>query len=100
LTYYIARLDNHACARRRLPDRSRRDGSSPVTSGRSGPNINPVTGLSTDYLNHFTEAIMLLELLPAVPDCVADFLAWEPKDYREHFRSLPFQQPGHGHRRL
>jgi hypothetical protein len=37
--------------------------ASPVTSGRTGPNINPVTGLSTDYLNHFTEAIMLLELL-------------------------------------
>jgi hypothetical protein len=59
--------------------------SSPVTSGRSGPNINPVTGLSTDYLNHFTEAIMLLELLPADPGCAADFLAWEPKNYREHF---------------
>ena len=42
--------------------------ASPVTSGRSGPNINPVTGLSTDYLNHFTEAIMLLELLPADPE--------------------------------
>ena len=59
--------------------------ASPVTSGRSGPNINPVTGLSTDYLNHFTEAIMLLELLPADPGCLADFLAWEPRDYREHF---------------
>ena len=59
--------------------------ASPVTSGRSGPNINPVTGLSTDYLNHFTEAIMLLELLPADPGCVADFLPWEPKDYSEHF---------------
>ena len=42
--------------------------ASPVTSGRTGPNINPVTGLSTDYLNHFTEAIMLLELLPADPE--------------------------------
>jgi hypothetical protein len=64
--------------------------ASPVTSGRGGPNINPATGLSTDYLNHFTEAIMLLELVPAVPDCVADFLAWEPKDYREHFAGSHF----------
>ena len=64
--------------------------ASPVTSGRSGPNINPVTGLSTDYLNHFTEAIMLLELLPADPDCVADFLEWEPKDYRAHFAGSHF----------
>jgi hypothetical protein len=55
------------------------------TSGPAIPNINPKTGLSTDYLNHFTEAIMLLEILPAVPDCLADLLAWEPKDYRAHF---------------
>jgi hypothetical protein len=58
---------------------------SPDTSGPGLPNINPITGLSTDYLNHFTEAIMLLEILPVMPDCLADFLAWEPKDYREHF---------------
>ena len=64
--------------------------ASPVTSGRGGPNINPVTGLSTDYLNHFTEAIMLLEILPAMPDCLDDFLAWEPKDYREHFAASRF----------
>jgi len=64
--------------------------ASPVTSGRSGPNINPVTGLSTDYHNHFTEAIMLRELLPADPDCVADFLEWEPKDYRAHFAGSHF----------
>ena len=49
------------------------------------PKINSNTGLSTDYLNHFTEAIMLLEILPSVPDCLDDLLAWEPKDYREHF---------------
>ena len=57
----------------------------PAPSGHGIPNINPSTGLSTDFLNHFTEAIMLLEILPDVPDCVADFLAWEPNDYREHF---------------
>jgi len=26
-------------------------------------NINPRTGLATDYLNHFNEAIMLLEMI-------------------------------------
>ena len=41
-------------------------------------NINPVTGLASDYLNHFNEAIMLLEMLAAMPDCVDDFLAWQP----------------------
>lgn len=48
-------------------------------------NINPATGLATDYLNHFNEAIMLLEMLPACPDCRADFLDWRAKSYREHF---------------
>ena len=39
-----------------------------LTGGEEAPrladaNINPVTGLATDYLNHFNEAIMLLEML-------------------------------------
>ena len=63
----------------------------PATSGRGISNINPRTGLSTDYLNHFTEAIMLLEILPDTPDCLADLLAWEPKDYRTHFAGSHFR---------
>jgi len=52
--------------------------------------INPVTGLATDYLNHFNEAIMLLEMLPACPDCRDDLRAWTPLSYREHFRQSGF----------
>ncbi|MBY0382764.1 MAG: hypothetical protein K2W78_12695 [Xanthobacteraceae bacterium] len=48
-------------------------------------NINPKTGLATDYLNHFNEAIMLLEMIPDMPECAEDFLSWQPKTYREHF---------------
>lgn len=48
-------------------------------------NINPRTGLATDYLNHFNEAIMLLEMIPDIPECVDDFLGWQPLSYREHF---------------
>jgi len=48
-------------------------------------NINPATGLASDYLNHFNEAIMLLELLSSCPDCRDDFLSWQPMSYREHF---------------
>ena len=48
-------------------------------------NINPATGLATDYLNHFIEAIMLLEMLPNCPECIGDFLDWRPLSYREHF---------------
>jgi hypothetical protein len=48
-------------------------------------NVNPRTGFATDYLNHFNEAIMLLELLADVPECLEDFFAWRPKTYDEHF---------------
>lgn len=48
-------------------------------------NINPATRLASDYLNHFNEAIMLLEMLSSCPDCREDFLGWRPMSYREHF---------------
>ena len=50
-------------------------------------NINPATGLATDYLNHFNEAIMMLELIPVMPDCIADLLGWRVMSYCEHFLS-------------
>src|SRR3954465_6650600 len=56
-----------------------------------GANINPRTGLATDYLNHFNEAIMLLEMIPDMPDCAADFLRWRPLSYREHFAASSFR---------
>ena len=56
-----------------------------------GTNINPVTLLATDYLNHFNEAIMLLEMLPMAPDCKEDFLDWRPMSYREHFEASHFK---------
>jgi hypothetical protein len=48
-------------------------------------NINAQTGLATDYLNHFNEAIMLLEMAGHGPDCLADIRRWQPMSYREHF---------------
>ena len=54
-------------------------------------NINPRTGLATDYLNHFNEAIMLLEMIPDMPECAEDFLAWHPRSYREHFMASHFR---------
>jgi hypothetical protein len=54
-------------------------------------NINPRTGLATDYLNHFNEAIMLLEMIPDMPDCAEDFLLWYPLSYREHFIASNFK---------
>lgn len=54
-------------------------------------NINPHTRLATDYLNHFNEAIMLLEMIPDMPECADDFLVWEPLSYPEHFRHSHFK---------
>jgi hypothetical protein len=54
-------------------------------------NINPRTGLATDYLNHFNEAIMLLEMIPDMPECAEDFLSWRPLSYCEHFMASNFK---------
>jgi hypothetical protein len=54
-------------------------------------NINPRTGLATDYLNHFNEAIMLLEMVPDMPECSEDFLGWQPLSYSEHFTASNFK---------
>jgi hypothetical protein len=54
-------------------------------------NINPRTGLATDYLNHFNEAIMLLEMIPDMPECAEDFLTWTPLSYAEHFWASNFK---------
>lgn len=75
-----------------MPPASATDRSAPAPAildpGRlAGTNINPVTLLATDYLNHFNEAIMLLELLPSAPECKEDFLGWRPMSYCEHFEA-------------
>jgi hypothetical protein len=66
-------------------------GAPPDAAMLADANINAATGLATDYLNHFNEAIMLLEMLPGCPDCRADLLAWQPKSYRAHFASSAFK---------
>lgn len=48
-------------------------------------NINPQTLLATDYLNHFNEIIMMVEMLPDIPDILEDAMEWHPKTYIEHF---------------
>lgn len=55
------------------------------TEEMTSANINPETGLATDYLNHFNELDMLLEMVPSMPDCVEDISAWQPRDYPTHF---------------
>lgn len=62
----------------------------PVTNGAGGPEINPITGLSTDYLNHFAEVIMVLEMSSEAPECLSDLRQWRPKTYLQHFAGSRF----------
>lgn len=48
--------------------------------------VHPHTGLATDYLNHYNEIVMLLELVEDMPECIEDALDWKPKSYEQHFR--------------
>jgi hypothetical protein len=73
----------------------------PLDTGRPAPavdparltaaNINPSTLLATDYLNHFNEATMMLEILPEFPDCIIDLMQWRPLTYAEHFEASSFK---------
>jgi hypothetical protein len=77
------------------PARSDRQTPIPQDEARAArlraANINPRTGLATDYLNHFNEAIMLLEMIPDMPECAEDFLGWQPLSYCEHFTASNFK---------
>jgi len=77
------------------PDRSTLPSRGPDAEAREAElkaaNINPQTGLATDYLNHFNEAIMLLEMIPDMPECSEDFLQWTPLSYAEHFTASNFK---------
>jgi len=63
----------------------------PDAPSSTDTSINPTTGLATDYLNRFNEAVMLLDMLSNCPEFREDFLAWEPMSYREHFRLSHFK---------
>jgi predicted Zn-dependent protease with MMP-like domain len=52
-----------------------------------GTNLDPVTLLATDYLNHFNEIVMLLEMVPDMPEILQDAQEWQPKTYTAHFET-------------
>lgn len=52
----------------------------------TGTNVNEQTLLATDYLNHFNEVVMTLEMLADMPELLEEAKAWQPKDYIDHFR--------------
>ena len=52
--------------------------------------INSATFLSTDYLNHFNELVMMLDLVPDMPEMLEEAQEWRPKTYVEHFQASVF----------
>lgn len=56
-----------------------------------GKNIQEDSLLATDYLNHFNEIIMLLDIIPSMPECFEDMRDWKPKTYQAHFFDTNFQ---------
>lgn len=55
-----------------------------------GTNVNCETLLATDYLNHYNEVVMLIEMVEQAPEFMDDVRAWHPKPYVEHFRDGGF----------
>jgi hypothetical protein len=54
-------------------------------------NVNPHTGLATDYLNLFNEAIMLFEMGLDMPDMAEELVDWKKRSYVEHFENSGFE---------
>jgi predicted Zn-dependent protease with MMP-like domain len=57
-----------------------------------GANISEKTLLATDYLNHFNEIVMLIEMVPDMPDMIEDCGLWRPKSYQQHFQDSGFSE--------
>lgn len=55
-----------------------------------GTNISAQTLLATDYLNHFNEIVMLLDMIPDMPDMIEECKEWRPKSYKDHFADSTF----------
>ncbi len=47
--------------------------------------ISAISYLATDYLNHFNEVIMLLDMISDMPDLLSELSEWQPKSYIQHF---------------
>jgi len=55
-----------------------------------GTNINEISLLATDYLNHVNEIVMVLDIIPDMPECLDEAKSWQPKGYQDHFRDSVF----------
>lgn len=55
-----------------------------------GANISSQTLLATDYLNHFNEIVMLIDMVPDMPELLDECRGWRPMGYVEHFQLSAF----------
>lgn len=55
-------------------------------------NINPDSFLATDYLNHFNEIVMTLEMAIDMPELMEDARDWKPVSYVQHFEQSNFAE--------
>ncbi len=65
--------------------------TAPSRAAMQAANVNPETGLATDFLNPFNEYVMLAEMVAdgSMPDEV--LRDWRPIDYESHFAGSGFQ---------
>ena len=61
-----------------------------MPSNGQGTPIDAKSGLATDYLNHFNEVVMILEMLPTAPELFEEISDWQPISYRQHFSKSGF----------
>jgi hypothetical protein len=52
----------------------------------------PGTGLSNDYLNHYSELLMLIETASEDRELAGELRRWKPLDYRSYFAASPLRR--------
>ncbi|PTM38874.1 hypothetical protein [Bosea sp. 124] len=62
-----------------------------VDEGDARADTSKVPRLSTDFLNRYSEALMLIELAADDDGVVDDLRAWRSVTYREHFEGSPLR---------
>ena len=88
----VVASNDHDFARENLAKAFRNSMTEHLRAHTDGTNVNPTTLLTTDYLNHFNEIIMLLEILPSAPSQFASELAeWKHESYEEHVNRSGFR---------
>ncbi|GBE43679.1 MAG TPA: hypothetical protein ENH05_07160 [Rhizobiales bacterium] len=88
----VVASNDHEFARESLARAFKNSMTEHLRAHTKDTNVNPETLLTTDYLNHFNEIIMLLELVPSAPtQFAAELAGWQHESYEEHFTHSGFR---------